>query len=426
MLGNEEGSIATLGLSSVLGDLSGISESVDSLYTSRIENLANEEIRANLGIELAEKDLAIAKKTLENSLGIFSGSVLSGEEKVREAEKNLEAARNNLTASKKLLETQGESLERNALSSMSNAFIVARNSRDFIDETLGVTAQNKAKNDNFETYLGAKNTASKTQAESSFHAFNTKYETMYTWYYTNIVGKETISKETLHEGLTRSLSVLEDLRDSLHSLSNVLENSIASSNFPESDIALLKTRTSTLLSNLELATLDSFGNGVKGSISALDSFDSSSALKIQGLEDALKIAEEGLNLAKSGKDITSSDVEKNLDILRASIAMKEDALKLAKVSVQEVTKNRDILSSEKTSKLREMDAKISETQMNRNLAENTIESGIIRAPFDGVILSRSFDVGATVSPALPVLALTSTKGLLIKTSFNKSETPLNV
>lgn len=100
--------------------------------------------------------MELAKSTLLNSTAIFSGSSLSDVEKISQAQRNLEYARNNLTNSKKLLETQGESLRKNALNSMSNAFIIARNARDFIDETLGVTPTNKTKNDTFEIYLGAK------------------------------------------------------------------------------------------------------------------------------------------------------------------------------------------------------------------------------------------------------------------------------
>lgn len=87
-------------------------------------------------MQIAEKDLDLARLTLLNSTAIFSGSSLSNIEKVNQSEQNLEYARNNLTNSKKLLEIQGESLRKNALSSMANAFIIARNARDFADETL--------------------------------------------------------------------------------------------------------------------------------------------------------------------------------------------------------------------------------------------------------------------------------------------------
>lgn len=262
-LGNEEGYIASIGLGAVLGDLSGILGSVSSLYDSRMDSLDNDAKKARIGVELSGKDLELAKQTLENSTAIFSGSILSNVEKVSQAEKNLDAARNNLIASKKLFETQKDSLHKNSLNSMSNAFVIARNARDFTDEILGVTDANRTKNDVYENYLGAKNTASKTEAEKMFQSFNTEYEAMYAWYYANIVGKTGISKETLNEGLSRSLSTLEHLRDMLHSVSTVLENSITASVFSDADLAVFKNRISMFLTNLETVILDSNGNGVK-------------------------------------------------------------------------------------------------------------------------------------------------------------------
>lgn len=425
-LGNEEGAITSVGLSQVAGNLSDIFGSIDSLYASRLDNLANDEARAQIGVQIAEKDLELAKSTLLNSTAIFSGSTLSDTEKVSQAEKNLEYARNNLANSQKLLEIQGDSLQRNALSSMSNAFIIARNARDFIDETLGVTTTNKTKNDSFEMYLGAKNSTSKIQAEEAFRAFNTEYETMYTWYYTYIIGKTDISKETLSETLSQSLIITEHLRDLLHLFSGVLENSITSSTFLDSDLTGLKTKTTNFLSSLELAMLDSFGNGIKGSIAALSAFDSNYILKIQQLEDTVKLAEEDLNLAKTGKDTSSSDVKKNIDTLTTNVHLKEDALKLARITISEVEKNRAILNAERDSKLREIDAKLSETKMNKNLANNSMESGIIRAPFDGVILRKNVDIGSVVSAGISIFSISSTDGKILKTYFNSSLHPLKI
>jgi multidrug resistance efflux pump len=410
----------------VLSNLSGISESIDSLYASRLDNLTNDTTKAQIGIQIAERDLELAKSTLASSTAIFSGSSLSDREKISQAEKSLEYARNNLTNSTKLLVTQGESLRRNALNSLSNAFIIARNARDFTDEVLGVTDANRAKNDLYQNYLGAKNTTTKTDAENAFRIFNTEYETMYTWYYANIIGKTDISKETLNEALARSLTTMEHLRDMLHALSTVLENSIISSTFPDTDLAGLKNKTSTFLSNLGLTILDNFGNGIKGSMTAIGSFDSDYILKVQQLQDAVNIAEESLNLAKTGKDISSNDVKKNRDILTANIDFKEDALEIAKVALLDIAKNRKILESERDSKLQEMGAKISETRLNYNLANNTIKSGMIIAPFDGIMLTRNIDLGSTVSALQPIFSLTSTDGYVIKANFDSIQTPLVV
>lgn len=142
------------------------------------------------------------------------------------------------------------------------------------------------------------------------------------------------------------------------------------------------------------------------------------------MDDAVKIATEDLNLAKTGKDISSSDVRKNLETLAMSIKMKEDALRLAEVAISDVEKNRKTLNSERDSKLREIDSKLSETRLSKNLANNTIESGIIRAPFDGVMLTRSFDIGSTVSSASIIFSLTSNDGFLLKTNVDIVQTPL--
>lgn len=149
---------------------------------------------------------------------------------------------------------------------------------------------------------------------------------MYAWYYANIIGKTDISKETLDESLSRSLVIMEHLRELLHALSTVLENSIVSSSFSESDLNGLKNKTATFLSSLELTILDSFGNGIKGNIAATLAFDANYALRIQQLEDSVNLAEEDWNLAKIGKDTSSSDVKKNIDILTANISLREDAL----------------------------------------------------------------------------------------------------
>lgn len=368
--------------------------------------------------------MELAKQTLENSSAIFSGSLLSSAEKVSQAEKGLDAARNNFTASKKLLGVQRESLYKNALNSMSNAFIIARNARDFTDETFGITPENRTKDDVFENYLGAKDPATRTQVEKSFSAFNAEYGTMYTWYYANIVGKTDVPKETLSEGLSRSLVILEHLRDTLHLVSTALEKSIVSSNFPESDLSNLKSKTTGFLSGIELVILDQNGNGVKGSMAAIDSFDADYALRIGQLQDVVELRVKDLDLAKTGKDTSSGDVRKNLDTLSASIKMKEDALRMAEIAISEVEKNRTMLGAERTSKLSEIGAKLSETRMNRNLANVAIESGIIRAPFDGTVLSRNFDIGSTVSPANPVFSVTSTDGMLVKADVDIAKTPL--
>lgn len=373
-LGNEEANTSVVGLDSVLASLQNMGLSIDSmntdtksvrdaiesLYDERIADIENETKKAALGTSIASRDLDLARSNLSNSIAIFSGSTLSDAERVTQAEKNLTSAKNSLENTKSLLVQQEDAINKNALSSMSAAFITARDARDYADEVLGVTEGNRSKNDAYEAFLGAKNTATKTDAETSFRAFNTEYETMYQWYYSNIVGKDSLSGAVVRDALDKSLTVLTSERELLHRVATMLENSISSSSFSTDALNALKDKDSTLLANLESAILTTTGGGVKGSINAFDSLAATRSLQIGQLEDAVKIAEESLALAKSGKDTAGSEVRKNLENLKTAVGMKSDALDLARVSEDQVVKNKATLIAERTAKIREAEAKVAE------------------------------------------------------------------
>ncbi|HBY75028.1 TPA: hypothetical protein DEG21_04095 [Patescibacteria group bacterium] len=139
-----------------------------------------------IATQMAQKDLDLAKKTLIDSNSMFSGSILSTNQKIVQAQNALKMAQNNLNNSKKLLENEKENIEKNSLNALSNAYIIARNSLDYTDELLGVTDMSRNKNDSYEMYLGAKNTSLKTKAENTFREFSTKYNDTYNYYQTNI------------------------------------------------------------------------------------------------------------------------------------------------------------------------------------------------------------------------------------------------
>jgi len=85
---------------------------------------------------MAQKDLDLAKNTLADSNSIFSGSILSTNQKIQQAKNALKMSQNNLDNSKKLLDNEKENIVKNALNSLSNAYIIARNSLDYTDEIL--------------------------------------------------------------------------------------------------------------------------------------------------------------------------------------------------------------------------------------------------------------------------------------------------
>ncbi len=62
-------------------------------------------------------------------------------------------AQNNLNNSKTSLATTSDSIRKNALNSLTNAYLLAKNARDFEDDLLGISDAKRNLNDAFETYL---------------------------------------------------------------------------------------------------------------------------------------------------------------------------------------------------------------------------------------------------------------------------------
>ncbi|MDD2565856.1 MAG: efflux RND transporter periplasmic adaptor subunit [Candidatus Gracilibacteria bacterium] len=447
-LSNDEGGISYSGLSNILsdmnsmggdiasmgGDTAKMKVAVDNLYEQRIQLLENSYEKSKIATQMAEKDLALAIKTLDDSSKMFSGSLTSVDQKIKQAENALKMANNNLDNSRKLLEQEKINIRKNALNSLSNAYIIARNALDYTDVIIGVTDSNKYKNDSYEVYLGAKNSSTKTYAEKLFREFNAKYSDTYKYYQSNIVSKTDIPEDIIVIMLGKASETLENLRTLLHSTQDMLDNSISSSTFNDEMLSGMKTQITALLSNLEMAILSPTGAGIKGSQEAITSFQNNYDLKIKQLEDARDIANDDVNLAKTGQDINKSDVSKNRSNLETNIKIKEDQLSLSRIGEQEVLKNIEMVKKEKISKLAEidtnlseiasklgeLDSKKSETSMNMNLASESIESGIIRAPFDAIILDKLSDLGTVIGAGMPIFNITSLDKKLVKTYIDNS------
>lgn len=447
-LTNEEGNINYAGslnilneiqnmwidISSMWNDTKKIKSSISNLYDSKIAFLENEVEKSKLWISLAQKDLDLAKSDYVNTSKTLSWTNLSNQQKIKQAENALNMAKNNLENSKKLLESNKINIQKNAVNSLTNAYIIAKNGRDYVDNILWVTDLNKAKNDDFEQYLWAKKIITKTTAETSFAVFNKSYEETYILYQNNIVWKTDIPKDVLLNILNKALITLENLRTNLHDTSEVLNNSISSMTFSESMINEMKNQISTLLTNLEQSILSQTWAWIKWSIENIESFDNDYNLKIKQLEDSINISEQDLILAKTWKDINLSDIAKNIAGLKTNISVKEDNLDISKIWKEESIKNIELTKQEKIAKLAEIDANLweiqsklsevnakkAEVQMNSNLAKNSIESWIIKAPFDGIIVDKYFDLGTVVWAWIPIMKLSSNDWKFIKTYIDNN------
>lgn len=351
---------------------------------------------ASIRLKLAQDESQLASRSYTDARSVLSGSVLSSKETQEQAEEALTLAKNQLNRTTELLDAEEEALYRAALSSLSNSFILARTAREYADSFLGISDENKTKNDAFENLL---DTYEKNRSENLYHEFNTKYEATHTWYFANVAGKQNVPKETVKEALNRSVPVMEALRDTLHSIKTVLEKTVAGTNLPQASIDAYQLKTDEYLSHIETALVSPAGGGLSGNRNSIDSFDRTRNLKLDSLKDALALAERNLNLAKIGKEVTDSRTKTDLDSLAVATKAKKDSVSLAENALSQAKKSVDLIESEKRAKLSEiagkiaeLNTKISEAEMQQNLAKASAENGILRAPFDGVILRKYADI----------------------------------
>ncbi len=420
--------------SNMLNDTVNIKSAVEKVYDGKIKLIENEYKKSNISINTAEKDLELSKSNYKYTNQMYTDTSMSNEQKIKQAENALNMAKNNLENSTKLLQNDKQNIQKNAVNSLTNAYIIARNAREYIDTILWVSEANKNKNDAYDVYLWAKKISTKNKAIDSFNTFSTSYAETYKLYSDKIVWKSEIDKETLLTVLNKALSTLENLRINLHDSKDMLDNSIVSYNFDNNSISSMQNQISSMLWDLELAILSPSWAWIKWSIEAIDSFDKNYDLKIKQLEDNVAISSEDLNLAKTWKSISSSDISKNLENLKTAINIKQDSLDIAKIWEEEASKNIELTKLEKISKLAEIDANLSqikaklsevwskkaEIQMNANLAINSIESGIIKAAFDWIVVDKYFSKWEVVWAGIPIIKISSTDWKYIKTYIDNS------
>ncbi len=377
-----------------------IRKSTDNLYASRLLSAASDIESAGIRLKIAKNDTKLSEDNLKSSQEMLSGSVLSAVERQAQAKKSLELVKNQLANTTELLNSEESSLYRSSLASLSNTFILARTAREYGDQFLGVSDENRNKNDAFE-YLF--NTNAKTKAEKSYYDFDVKYRETYDWYFANIANNTIVDPAVTKEALTRAIPTMVSLREMLHDIKNILDTAIPASNFTQSTIDSYQLKTNEYLLNIEQVLNSPTGGGLQGNSNAIEAFERNRKLKLSELNDSVSLAEKNLSLANIGKDISNSSFQKDFNGLATELSIKRDTEKLAEKTVMQSQNSMSTLESERKAKLGEIDGQIAElksrlaeAKMQAGLAGNTLENQSLRAPFDGVVLRKYSDVGTVI------------------------------
>lgn len=336
-----------------------------------------------------EKQIALAQTQLDNILVQKANTEKTTALSIDLATKSRDQAK---TALENFLKTSEDTLmgERDATSglysstqvSMENALITIENALTQADGILGVTDANKHLNDSYEVYLAAKNTTLKSLAEN---AFSTTFAT-----YRTIMDAKKSSSGATDKRLADIVSLVKSTVSLYDRLVSVLDNSITSSQFPQTNLDALKATVSAKQSVLTQtdASLVTLSNSITTTRSSL--------------ENALSIAETNLQNAIAGTTASFDGVSGNETLLRIQL---ENTLTTAKntrdtadssvrTAEAQYASARAKLQSQLTGAKSQLDA----SKGQKDIAGIQAENGIIRAPFDGTVLARFSELGNLVNP----------------------------
>lgn len=361
---------------------------LDNILTQKI----NTEKTTTLSVSLATKSRDQAKLALANF-----------EKTSAESIKSLQAKQTGLYASARV------SLN-SALTSIDSALTQA-------DLILGVSDQNRNANDSYETYLGAKNTASKTTAENDFHTVQASYENI-------IFRKDFSSPESIDTGLSDVIALVGKSTILYDSLVDMLNNSIISSTFPQTTLDGLKATVSAKQSGIiqTQSTLIGLQNSIDDLANTLSSTETSIATTRTSLETGLSIAETSLQNAIAGtassldgitgtETLTRSQLENTITTVKSTRDNVDNAVKIAE---SQYVGTRAKLQSQLTGVKSQLDA----SKGQKDIASIQSENGLIRAPFDGVILTKTVELGTLVNPGTPIFTIGDNSSLIVRTDVN--------
>lgn len=340
--------------------------------------------RVTSGVEVARLD-AQMESAVAGSIG---ASLRKSEESLRSlislydqriaaAERNIALVRESSTKALAVTQTQisttKSDLSIDALSILTNVAISTQNIADTLDSIFGVTDKNRYSNDAFESYLGALEPQTKTDAEGATLQFLTESNSFLTLFNTTISGKKPSSAE-IDAALTNASFLLVEAKTTLEKAYRTLGKTVSSQQLSDSQITTWK---------MSFSGLGDTVTKLQNSISTL-----------QGSSDQ---GQSQVVVLKSQQEKAKTD---------AVAAVEQAELALA------------TLQREKSAKIAELEGTIASLRGQAGISSVSLSNASVTAPFSGVITKKYTEKGEVVAPGTPLLRIANDSSLKLVTGVS--------
>ena len=304
-------------------NLKSIISSTKRNFSSQLNSLNTQKANLENQIKFLEQNLANLTKQKKYWVGDLQTQIKSLETQLQDLEKS----KSKLEQSK---QAEIEKLNQNIQNTIASAKSLTKNVLLKVDEIYGITNENKHKNDAFENYLSAKNTALKEKIKNEFMDLSTTKVTNWSNYLQKMdnfvrLVKSSIKASVTSRTLTQTMidtwysifdqydnwlinlkNSLDSLQKSLEAVKNNYDNQILNLqtqiNTVKNSIENLKTnKLSSYISSIDIqinqtkSQLDASKSNLKNIISQIQSLKSQENIQIKQLENQLSSLESDLN-----------------------------------------------------------------------------------------------------------------------------------
>ena len=392
----------------MLASLWNMYKSTENMFDAQISSMKSKIAQAKTGMKGMKTGLWDTQKITKEQLATAS-------KKVNQANIWLQTAESNLNNTKQVLQQKEQNIYSNSKNAIAQSKILLNNFLIFVDQVFGISNKNKHKNDAFESYLSAKNSALKEEIKKDWLILNSKY---INWNKTvdillldiknsNSVVTNKKLKQRIYNVLKQTKDLLVLSRKLADKSFTAIDSSVSSRNFPQSMINQYKQQISTYQNKIESALLTAQWNfllGIKGSIQNIENFNKQSEMQINLLQKQYE-------LAKAWYETAKQTYEQYKAISNWKVNEISTKYEVSKNQYKEALKGLEALKKQKAAQLSQIKSQINQVKWNKNLAAVNLWNIKLYSPYEWVITKKIWNIWQVVWAWTPILEIANYKKL---------------
>lgn len=349
--------------------------------------------------EIAEKEASVeqAEISLEQQKISLEKTKISAENSIKDAEEAVEDAKEDLSENQNELTSEDvEDAYESLVDTLKSVNISLTSILLSSDKILGI--DDKAVNDDFEDLLGAKDFQALNKANSTYQSAKEEMNELDSL----VVGTSFNSAyEEIDEAAEQAINTLETFETHLYYMQSLLEATIISSDFTQSELDGFKS------------TINSNRSSINTKISSVNNAIETVADAKEGLEDYVTAYEDALD------NLEDTKVEAEQDIANA-----ESNVRNKELSLEQAQDNLDDLLAPLTeSELASLKSSLTSAVVSLNKAQSDLEKATLTSPIDGEIAALNYKAGDIIitDNNTPVVSIINNNTLFIEVNIEESD-----